>query len=1224
MDTYSFSVYTGSRFIVNVPDEELESIQRVCFQMEQAHWFYEDFVREENPLLPSVSLKHFSLMLFRHCPLLQHWADDHDHAFARFMEYKTRVPVCGAIILNHNLTKILLVRGWKSSSSWGFPKGKINKDEPEIACAVREVYEEIGFDTSPYIRQNEYVERTMTEQRIRLYIIAGIPESTQFATKTRKEIGDIRWFDLELLPGYNVSDPESENRASETPKKNGNVKKAKFFLVTSFASALRRWVRRFKKAKRIGKERSRAHLKVVQGYDSQSDSENEGMSASDVGSRRQTQNSRKHIGTGSHLSTPAIPSSSNGGAFLNNTEFNNNSMPFQSAPVNGGDYSSQYVISHSDVTFMETALKKMMGMGLSTTISPVPAESYTLLNSPMPAYESDSNAVYYHNIRQDGYHPASHISPYDQQQQAESLKNYDSHMINYEHPSSMPPPPHHMPDYPIHQNSYVPDKAYAYQTPQESTHTGSAHMGHAQHMQKADDMVSEHTLSNFTQDTGFNQNIYPDTSDPNDSRRLLLQILQTPMSGPQKPRELYKEPVDPSANGNHSEAILVAPTSSSPLTFKKTRQPSLATDSPEPSLLPNPSPRMLQHQDGSKKIHSKKSKATPTKNGKHYSNNSGKVVTDDSTLSSEASHTINAATTTQDMGSASLLRILQGVPEPAPISDIRHNKQQHLEAGDHHAPSNSHFQKLGNTTTDKSILMDALLKGPSGAPLQHDAFESSGPRDNSSDLLSLLLGKPSASLTTPTVPSFEKRNSINSPRVAQDYSLTAQKPLSASISNTATPIVTQESNSGADLLAVLLGTASISAHEKSTPFPSTLVPASSIMDAAPAKVADPKNAKSQEKSDLLSLLIGSEPAPHQSSSKAHHYPYESRTDRNQFDSAQSANGHASDLSRQQSTLHERASNNLIDCLGSYPQTYSNPTFSNEKNDLISFLRMPNLPTTISHAHTFGLSNQHEAGSTLLSDDRLMRHSMEASHAGPSKALQAPLDPTTRVHSEFTDHVLSHTAPPHSVQDDRNVFPFNMQTPSAEMASNLSFQHLHARDSSLQVDDRVIAHLPNQPRPSSRQSLSSFQIGDAARQTSLMDALMGIPGPPSANAAFQASQIAQSLSSMSQSGVGTSTLNMNGSFRQPLRADHRNINPAFVDSAAPTPMISNSHELHHHMMHSQAPQQTGNGYDHRMNMHNMSLSREDPISLRKNADIDPSADPRAALLIQLLKGNANAL
>lgn len=74
-----------SRFLVNLPPEEL-AINRVLFQVEQAyvrrgrasadvpsHWYYEDFIRPEalnSSLLPSYTLKNFSHLMFRECPLL--------------------------------------------------------------------------------------------------------------------------------------------------------------------------------------------------------------------------------------------------------------------------------------------------------------------------------------------------------------------------------------------------------------------------------------------------------------------------------------------------------------------------------------------------------------------------------------------------------------------------------------------------------------------------------------------------------------------------------------------------------------------------------------------------------------------------------------------------------------------------------------------------------------------------------------------------------------------------------------------------------------------------------------------------------------------------------------------------------------------------------------------------------------------------------------------------
>ena len=72
------------------------------------HWFYEDFVREQNPNFPSLPLKKFSAMLFHACPLLHQWRHDHEQAFNTFMQYKTRVPVCGAIMLNDTWEKVCI------------------------------------------------------------------------------------------------------------------------------------------------------------------------------------------------------------------------------------------------------------------------------------------------------------------------------------------------------------------------------------------------------------------------------------------------------------------------------------------------------------------------------------------------------------------------------------------------------------------------------------------------------------------------------------------------------------------------------------------------------------------------------------------------------------------------------------------------------------------------------------------------------------------------------------------------------------------------------------------------------------------------------------------------------------------------------------------------------------------------------------------------------------
>ncbi|KAI8366954.1 Dcp2, box A domain-containing protein [Choanephora cucurbitarum] len=244
----------SSRFIINVPEAELASVERICFQVEQAHWFYEDFIREIKPELPSFQLKTFSARIFRHCPLLHQWAHEHERAYADFMQYRFRIPVCGAIILNATLDKCLLVKGWSSKSGWGFPKGKINQDEEYDCCAVREVLEETGYDVGPLLKKSDYIELTMREQRIRLYIIQGVPEDTQFVPRTRKEISQISWIKLEDLPTYKSQDPKQDGGGYSYFK----AGPYRFYMVVPFVNQLKKFIGQRKKSMKKENKKSTA------------------------------------------------------------------------------------------------------------------------------------------------------------------------------------------------------------------------------------------------------------------------------------------------------------------------------------------------------------------------------------------------------------------------------------------------------------------------------------------------------------------------------------------------------------------------------------------------------------------------------------------------------------------------------------------------------------------------------------------------------------------------------------------------------------------------------------------------------------------------------------------------------------------------------------------------------------------------------------------------------
>ncbi|XP_073730049.1 m7GpppN-mRNA hydrolase [Misgurnus anguillicaudatus] len=231
-----------SRFILHIPSEERDNAIRVCFQIELAHWFYLDFCMQNAPGLPQCGIRDFAKAVFNHCPFLLPQGEDVQKVLEQWKEYKMGVPTFGAIILDETLDNVLLVQGYLAKSGWGFPKGKVNKDEAFHDCAVREVLEETGFDIRDRICKKTYIEQRISDQLARLYIIPGVPKDTKFNPKTRKEIRNIEWFPMDKLPCH---------RNDMTPKSKLGLAPNKFFMVIPFVRQLREWI-----AKRKGESTS--------------------------------------------------------------------------------------------------------------------------------------------------------------------------------------------------------------------------------------------------------------------------------------------------------------------------------------------------------------------------------------------------------------------------------------------------------------------------------------------------------------------------------------------------------------------------------------------------------------------------------------------------------------------------------------------------------------------------------------------------------------------------------------------------------------------------------------------------------------------------------------------------------------------------------------------------------------------------------------------------------
>jgi len=224
----------SSRFFVNLPEEDLKDFDRLFFQLQEASWFYSDFYSQRYNL-PKLSSKAFCCRFFQFSPFLRPYVDRFEELHARFWYYVGQVPVCGCILLSPSLEKCLMVKGF-NCSSWTFPKGKINKNETDVECAIREVFEEVDFDARDKIDPKNVIQARQKDKIVRLFIIPNVDEETEFRTRTRFEISDISWHSVSRLPTYPF--------AFETGKD-------KFYAVRQFSSKLRRWIKAYSKNQEI-------------------------------------------------------------------------------------------------------------------------------------------------------------------------------------------------------------------------------------------------------------------------------------------------------------------------------------------------------------------------------------------------------------------------------------------------------------------------------------------------------------------------------------------------------------------------------------------------------------------------------------------------------------------------------------------------------------------------------------------------------------------------------------------------------------------------------------------------------------------------------------------------------------------------------------------------------------------------------------------------------------
>ncbi|KAL9089974.1 MAG: hypothetical protein Q9165_005503 [Trypethelium subeluteriae] len=141
----------------------------------------------------------------------------------------------------------VLVKGWKKSAAWSFPRGKINKDEKDLDCAIREVYEETGYDLRDAglvedEDETKSIEITMREQHMKLFVFRGVPMDTHFEPRTRKEISRIDWYRLSDLPTFKKVKNQHQNQNQNRGDPAEDPKSSKFYMVAPFLVPLKKWI----------------------------------------------------------------------------------------------------------------------------------------------------------------------------------------------------------------------------------------------------------------------------------------------------------------------------------------------------------------------------------------------------------------------------------------------------------------------------------------------------------------------------------------------------------------------------------------------------------------------------------------------------------------------------------------------------------------------------------------------------------------------------------------------------------------------------------------------------------------------------------------------------------------------------------------------------------------------------------------------------------------------
>jgi mRNA-decapping enzyme subunit 2 len=181
-------------FLINLPAQEYIYIERVLYHLQDAYWYFIDFM--ETSTKKSMSWEQFLFEMMHNIWWLRESCKEYTVTQLRdvFSTYIGTIPVYGCIIHANRENTYLLVQG--PTGRWSFPKGKQNERELPLDVAIRETREETGLELQEKLFTNaRVVYRKIGNRLLGMFHVTLKKELPVFINQHCKtEITNIKWF----------------------------------------------------------------------------------------------------------------------------------------------------------------------------------------------------------------------------------------------------------------------------------------------------------------------------------------------------------------------------------------------------------------------------------------------------------------------------------------------------------------------------------------------------------------------------------------------------------------------------------------------------------------------------------------------------------------------------------------------------------------------------------------------------------------------------------------------------------------------------------------------------------------------------------------------------------------------------------------------------------------------------------------------------------------------